>query len=234
MIEELQDPVRNLPRAIAISCTVVTLVYFMTNVAFYTSLSIPEVLGSEAVAVSFGSKLYGTYGKWIIPVFVAMSTFGGVNGILMTSSRLFYAGANEGQMPTALSMIQINRRTPAPAVLMVALLSLLYLCSSDIITLINYTGFGTWASIGLAVVCLPILRKKHPEWDRPIKVNLTFPFIFILATLLILIVPMIANPIDTGIGIAITLSGVPVYVIFFSCKQKPKIFLDISTKITIW
>ena len=234
VIEELQDPVRNLPRAIAISCTVVTLVYFMTNVAFYTSLSVPEVLGSEAVAVSFGSKLYGTYGKWIIPVFVAMSTFGGVNGILMTSSRLFYAGANEGQMPTALSMIQINRRTPAPAVLMVALLSLLYLCSSDIITLINYTGFGTWASIGLAVVCLPVLRKKHPEWERPIKVNLLFPFIFILATLLILIVPMIANPIDTGIGIAITLSGVPVYVIFFSCKQKPNILLDISTKITIW
>merc|ERR1719245_1497914 len=57
VINELQDPVRNLPRAIAISCTVVTLVYFMTNVAFYTSLSIPEVLGSEAVAVTFGSKL---------------------------------------------------------------------------------------------------------------------------------------------------------------------------------
>ena len=51
VIEELQDPVKNLPRAIAISCTLVTFVYVFTNIAFYTTLSVPEVLGSEAVAV---------------------------------------------------------------------------------------------------------------------------------------------------------------------------------------
>jgi len=33
--------------------------------------------------------------------------------------RLFYAGAVEGQMPEVLCMIQINRLTPAPAVLIV-------------------------------------------------------------------------------------------------------------------
>lgn len=51
IIEELKDPIRNLPRAIAISCALVTVMYVMTNVAFYTTLSIEEVLGSEAVAV---------------------------------------------------------------------------------------------------------------------------------------------------------------------------------------
>ena len=51
VIEELQDPVRNLPRAIAISIILVTVVYVLTNMAFYTTLSVPEVLGSEAVAV---------------------------------------------------------------------------------------------------------------------------------------------------------------------------------------
>lgn len=54
-------------------------------------------------------------------VFVAMSTFGAVNGILLTSSRLFYAGACEGQMPEILTMIQIQRLTPAPAVLAISL-----------------------------------------------------------------------------------------------------------------
>ena len=33
--------------------------------------------------------------------------------------RLFYAGAVEGQMPEILSMIQVNKMTPAPAVLIV-------------------------------------------------------------------------------------------------------------------
>ena len=136
VIEELQDPVRNLPRAIAISIILVTVVYVLTNVAFYTTLSVPEVLGSEAVAVvsiyykiigakiakklvfqTFAKVLYGPF-AFLIPIFVAMSTFGGVNGILLTSSRLFYAGACEGQMPAILSMIQVTKMTPAPAVLM--------------------------------------------------------------------------------------------------------------------
>jgi solute carrier family 7 (L-type amino acid transporter), member 8 len=51
IIEELKDPVRNLPKAIAISCTLVTVVYVLANVAFFTTLSPVEILGSEAVAV---------------------------------------------------------------------------------------------------------------------------------------------------------------------------------------
>ncbi len=132
-----------------------------------------------------------------------------------------------------------------------ALLSLCYLCSSNIYALINYVGFATWVSniyecyhhfsncpiwnwkkelkvfnnftilewgsnilfslnfsilkllllqvsIGLAVLCLPWLRWKHPEWQRPIKVNLIFPILYILATIYITIVPMIASPLETG------------------------------------
>lgn len=107
---------RNLPLAIAISCFLVTVVYVLTNIAFYTTLSPEEVLGSEAVAVSFAERVFGPF-AWCIPVFVAMSTFGAVNGILLTSSRLFYAGACEGQMPEILTMIQAQRMTPTPAVL---------------------------------------------------------------------------------------------------------------------
>ncbi|KFM70561.1 Y+L amino acid transporter 1, partial [Stegodyphus mimosarum] len=85
-------------------------------------------------------------------------------------------------MPEILNMIQINHLTPTPAVMFVALLSLVYLCSSDIYALINYVGFATWLAIGLAVVCLPYLRWKQPDLPRPIKVNLFFPIIYILAS----------------------------------------------------
>ncbi|KAF8774641.1 Y+L amino acid transporter 2-like [Argiope bruennichi] len=221
VIEELKNPHVNLPRAIFISCILVTVVYTFTVVAFHTTLSVAEVLGAEAVAVTFADSLYGSM-AWVMPVFVAMSTYGGVNGILFTSSRLFYAGAEQGQMPRILSMIQVKHLTPAPAVIAMALLSILYLCSSDIYALINYVGFATWLAIGLAVACLPYLRWKQPHLARPIKVNLFFPIIYIIATIFITVVPMMADPVGTGFGALIIATGVPVYLIFIYWENKPK------------
>ena len=59
VIEEMKDPVRDLPKAIIISVALVTIFYVLANVAFYTTLNVPEVLGSEAVAVVSVASFYG-------------------------------------------------------------------------------------------------------------------------------------------------------------------------------
>jgi len=232
VIEEMKDPVVDLPRAIGISCILVTVVYVLANIAFYTTLNPAEVLGSEAVAATFGGRLYG-YMAFIIPVSVAMSCFGGVNGILLTSSRLFYAGAVQSQMPEILSMIQVTKSTPAPAVLIVALLSLIYLTAPNIGMLIELTGFATWVFIGLAVFCVPYLRWKHPEWDRPIRVNLFFPIIYIIATIFICGLPMIITPVETAMGLGMIATGIPVYFIFVAWRNRPPIVMKFSSSVTV-
>src|SRR5882757_1856454 len=113
--------------------------------------------------------------------------------------RLFYAGAEQKQMPEILAMIQVSHLTPTPAVIFMCILSLVYLISKDIYALINYVGFATWLAIGLAVVCLPYLRWKQPDLPRPIKVHLFFPYIYIIATIFITVVPMYADPYGTGL-----------------------------------
>lgn len=47
--------IRNLPRAIYISIPLVTLVYTMTNIAYFSSMTPEELLASNAVAVVSGS-----------------------------------------------------------------------------------------------------------------------------------------------------------------------------------
>ena len=233
VIEELIDPAKNLPKAIMISVTLCTVVYTMTIAAFHTVLSVQDVLNSGAVAVTFAERLFGPWAL-VVPIFVAMSTFGGVNGILLTSSRLFYAGAQERQMPSLLSMIQISHLTPAPAVIAMCLLSLLYLLSNDIYLLINYVGFASWLAIGIAVACVPYLRWKHPDWERPIKVNLAWPIIYIVATLIIITVPMYQEPQSTLMGCVIIATGAPVYWLFIGWKSKPRFINNIVMTITLF
>ena len=60
-------------------------------------------------------------------------------------------------MPEILTMIQIQRFTPTPAVLVMALLSMLYLTVSDIFTLINYVGFATWVFFVIIILIFILL-----------------------------------------------------------------------------
>ncbi|XP_064611032.1 large neutral amino acids transporter small subunit 1-like [Liolophura sinensis] len=230
--EEMKDPFKNLPRAIYISVPLVTLVYVMANVAYFSLVSPREMMESNAVAVTFGDKVFGVM-AWIIPVFVALSTFGGVNGMLFTSGRLFYVGAREGHLPDFFAMIQRKRFTPMPAILFTGVISLLYLISNDIYALINYMSFVQWLSVGMSILGMMILRHTRPNIPRPIKLNPLIPWTFLAACVFLLIVPLYAAPRDTGIGVAIICSGIPVYIIGVMWKKKPKSITNFVTKLTI-
>nr|XP_032659242.1 large neutral amino acids transporter small subunit 2 [Chelonoidis abingdonii] len=139
--------------------------------AYVTTVSPHELLASNTVAQTFGEKLLGVM-AWIMPISVALSTFGGVNGSLFTSSRLFFAGAREGHLPSLLAMIHMQRCTPIPALLFTCLSTLLMLVTSDIYTLINYVGFINYLFYGVTVAGQIVLRWRQPHMARPIKVSL--------------------------------------------------------------
>lgn len=79
-------------------------------------------------------------------------------------------------------------------------------------------------SIGVSVLCLPWLRWAQPNLPRPIRVNLAFPVVYLIATVFVTVVPMIAEPVETGYGLLMILTSVPVYLLFIAWKNKPKWF----------
>ncbi|KAF2354950.1 Amino acid/polyamine transporter I [Trinorchestia longiramus] len=218
--EELKDPYRNLPLAIWIGLPLVTVVYVLVNISYLVVLPADLIVSSSAVAVDFGLRVLGPL-RFLVPIFVALSTFGSLNGILFTSGRLFLAAARESHMPAVLSFIDVKARTPKPALLTSFFLSLCLL-GLDIIALINCLSFALWLIIGAATAALLRLRQTHPHVHRPIKVPLVLPIIFLACCGYLVIVPLITDPRSTGFGVLFTLSALPVYYAGLYCKNNSK------------
>ncbi|XP_017840608.1 Y+L amino acid transporter 2 [Drosophila busckii] len=229
--EELKDPYRNLPRAICISMPVVTVIYMITNIAYFSVLSPDEILSSDAVAVTFGDKMLG-FLSWIMPFAVACSTFGSLNGAIFASSRLFFVGARNGHLPAAISLININCLTPVPSLIFLCAITLLLFFINDIYVLINYVSYVEALFTLISVSGLLWLRYKQPNMERPIRVNLLLPVIYLIVCLFLVIASGFQSPLEVGVGTVIILSGIPVY--YLTIHNPVQWLANTSQRINMW
>ena len=221
--EEIKKPERNLPLAIAIGIPLVTGIYLLTNISYFTVLSKKEVWDSSAVGVIFAQRMFGVM-YWIIPVFVACSTFGAANGAALASGRLLYAAARHGHLPKLLAMIHNTRGVPIPGLILQSLIAWAMLIpeSSSFATLIGYFTFAAWVFYGSTIAGLLYMkffsrRNEH----RPFKVFVLFPLIVLLAAIYLIIAPFSKTPLPAFFCLLFILCGIPMYFLFIYTKKSP-------------
>lgn len=225
LVDEMVDPVRNLPLAIGISMLLVIVVYLLANVAYLGVLSPLQMLSSPAVAVTFANSTLGPM-KWIMPILIAISVSGTMNGTALSMSRLFFIGAGNNHLPQVVSMINVKRLTPIPSLLIILILTLLFQNSGDIFYLIEMEGFGFASILVLTFASQVWLRYKEPDLPRPIKVPIALPAVLCVISFAIVILTFYQKPNESFLALGLVCLGIVLYCIGGKWNNKPKFIQD--------
>lgn len=221
MAGELKNPAKEMPRAIVLGVSSVTLIYALMNMAMLNVMPIENIAASARPVSDIAIEIFGNAGAALITAGIMISVFGAMNGYLMTGARVPLAMGERGQLPYSDFLGKIHKRlgTPANALILECILAIAYIFSGTFNTLTDLLVFVLWIFFVMGVFSIFILRKKVPADKRPYKVPLypITPIVGILGGVYIIYSTIVAEPLNSIIGIAIALIGLPV---FYYLKRK--------------
>ncbi|XP_033742892.1 large neutral amino acids transporter small subunit 2-like [Pecten maximus] len=212
LVDEIVEPNKNLPRAIVISMSIVITTYLAANVAYLGVLTPGQMIQSEAVAVTFAENTLGPM-AWIMPVLIALSVCGTMNGCALSMSRLFFVGAQNKQMPAFMGMIQYKNMTPSPSLLVILVMTLIYTSTTNIFYLIEMEGFGFASVLTMVFGGQVYLRFKEPDIPRPIRVPIILPIALFLISGFIVILTFYQKPAESFVALCLVTGGTIYYLI---------------------
>ncbi|XP_047994194.1 b(0,+)-type amino acid transporter 1-like [Leguminivora glycinivorella] len=230
--EEIINPAVNVPLSISIAVPLITGLYVFMNVAYMTVLNFEDMTSVPAVAVEFGNRVLGP-ASFLIPLGVAIATFGCAMSVQFGVTRVCYTAAKGGHMLEVFSYVNMKRLTPAPAVAFQALLTAIFISIGNIQTLIEFASWFLWFFYGLGMVALLVLRKTQPDKERPYKVPTVVPCFVLLVAIFLSVLPIVHDPsVKYLMAIGFIVIGFIVYTLFVYYKKTPKTILDKLTFLT--
>ncbi|KPI95265.1 B(0,+)-type amino acid transporter 1 [Papilio xuthus] len=230
--EEIINPGVNVPLSISIAVPLITGLYVFMNVAYMTVLSYAEMTSVPAVAVAFGARVLGP-AAFLIPLGVAIATFGCAMSVQFGVTRVCYTAARGGHMLEVFSYVNLKRLTPAPAVALQALLTSVFILVGNIRTLIEFASWFLWFFYGLAMVALLVLRRTQADKPRPYRVPTLVPCFVLVVAIFLSILPIVHDPsVKYLMAIGFIVLGVGVYTVFVYYRKTPTAFLRKFTFLT--
>jgi amino acid transporter len=184
---EVKEPRRTLPRAIIIGTVAVIVIYLLANLAYMAVLPVEEIRHSRLVAADVAQRLIGLPGVILVALTVMLSTFGTLNGTLLTSPRIFFAMADDGLFFRKVAAVHPRYGTPYVSILLVTALGVVFVLLRTFEQLADTFVTAIVPFYALAVASIFVLRKRA-TYDPPFRAPLypIVPALFILATLFLL------------------------------------------------
>ena len=211
---EVQHPQKNLPRALLIGTGIVVVLYLAANFVYLHLLPIADLKNAELVAADVARLSVGQAGVVIVSAAIAVSTFGTLNGSMMTAPRIFFAAAEDGVLPRFLARINPRTSTPTAAVVLMMVMGVIFILNRSFTDLADQFIIGIWPFYALAVAGVFVLRRTRPRLERPYRTwgYPAVPLVFLLGALLLLGNYLVKQPWAFAVDIGIILTGIPFYI----------------------
>ena len=215
--EEIREPGRNVPRALALGTAAVIAVYLLLNLLYLYVVPVGELAMIRGSMLDFiADRLLGSVAGNIMAVVSMVSLLASISAMTFAGPRVYFAMARDGVFFRRAAVVHPRYRTPSVSILAQAAWSSLLVLTAKADALVNYTGFAIVLFSGVAVVALFVLRAKQPDAERPFRAwgYPVAPAVFVVASVAILANSLYSGPAAIGAGALIIAAGLPVYYFF--------------------
>jgi basic amino acid/polyamine antiporter, APA family len=222
--DEVKNPERTLPRALALGAGLVMLLYFLVNLAYLSVLPLagsPDattVMGrgiqyaaEDRVSIAAAEAVFGSAGAILMAVVVMISTFGCNNGLILAGARIYYAMAHDRVFFRSVGAVN-RHRVPGIALLIQGVWASLLCLSGTYGQLLDFLIFTVM--LFYMMTMLGVFRLRRMVGARMSYHAFGYPFLPIIYLGLAAFVEIQLlryKPQYTWPGLLIVLVGIPIY-----------------------
>ncbi len=210
--DETEDAARTIPRALLWGTLTVTAAYIAMNTVYLYVLPLDQVASSTRVAADFADVLLGSGGGGILAAIVLVSSAGALTGIILAGPRVYYAMAQDGLLFRWFGALHPQYGTPHRAIVLQGVWAATLAATGSFRALFTRVVYTEWIFFALVALGLIILRRRvgvtrlYAMPGYPV-----LPVLFIIASLAVAAGAIVADPLDSTIGLSLVLVGIPVY-----------------------
>jgi basic amino acid/polyamine antiporter, APA family len=215
MAEEVRNPGRNLPLALALGTGAVTVIYILINVLYLKVIPIQEFVTLKGSVLDVAAeRLIGVRAGDLMGIVSIIGLAASVNAMTFAGPRVYFAMARDGVFFPSAASVHPAYRTPWVSIAGQAAWATVLILTGSLDALGNYVAFAITLFAGIAVAAVFVLRAREPHAPRPFKAigYPLAPAIFVLFSFVMVVNAIYREPRVTGIGLLLIGAGIPLYL----------------------
>ena len=218
---EARDPQRTFPRAISLATLALIVLYLLANLGYVRALGPVGAANSQRVAADAIQTVVGPVASAIVSGLILVSIFSALNGLVLTTPRMFFAMARDGLFFQRLAVVHPKYGTPAFAIIALTVWGAVLAASGTFEQLLTYAVFSGWIFYGLGALAVFAFRRAEPNVERPFRVPgyPVTPLLFVAASAALVVNTITTQPGRASVGLAFVALGAPVFFIWRRARQ---------------